>query len=147
QVAMAVGRHSEQPADERDRVRLRKVVEQVEAAALLTHVEKLVRELSGGLAHPLDCARRERGCDELANARVVRRLDEEKAPALDAPEALPARIERRRVDLLFAADVPEVTPQAAIAQACAHLGVPGDEVPAESLVVMDGARLAERGER
>ena len=45
QVAVAVGGHAEQPADQRDRVRLREVVEQVETTALEAAVEQLAREL------------------------------------------------------------------------------------------------------
>ncbi len=93
QVAMAVGRNAEELADQRDRVRLREVVEEVEAAALETRVEQLACERLRRRAHRLDRARRERRRDELADACVLRRLDEQEAPALDVPERLPVRVE------------------------------------------------------
>ena len=144
---MAVGRNAEELADQRDRVRLREVVEEVEAAALEARVEQLARERLRRLAHRLDRARRERRRDELADARVLRRLDEEEAPALDVPERLPVRVERLRLELGLAADVPEVPAEPAVAQAGAHVLVAGDEPAVEALVVVDRRRLAERGER
>src|SRR5207248_8978583 len=91
-------------------------------------------------------SRRERRRDELADARVIRRLDEEQAPALDVPELLPARIERLGVELVLASDVSEVATEPAVAQAGAHLRVPGDEVAAEALVVVNRGRFAQRCE-
>ena len=115
QVAMTIGRNAEEPADERDRVRLREVVEEVEATALEAAIEKLVGERRRRLAQGLDRARRERRRDELADACVVGRLDEEEAPALDVPERLPARVERLGVELVLAADVAEIASEAPIA--------------------------------
>src|SRR4051812_29245654 len=108
EIAVAVGRDAEQPADERDRVRLGEVVEQVEATAREARVEQLMRQRLRRRAHRLDRTRRERRRDELADPRVVGRLEEEEAPALDVPELLPARVERLGVELRLGADVAEV---------------------------------------
>jgi hypothetical protein len=75
-------------------VRLREVVEEVESPALEAVVEQPVGERLGRLSHRLDSARGERRRDEPSDARVLGRLDEEQAPALDVPERLPPRIER-----------------------------------------------------
>src|SRR5581483_4945130 len=98
------------------------------------------------LAHRLDRARRERRRDELADAGVLRRLDEEQAPALDVPERLPVRIERLRLELCFGADVPEVPPEPAVAQCGPHVLVPGDEPPVEPFVVDHRRRFAQSRE-
>ena len=147
QVAVAIGRHAEQPADQRDRVRLREVVEQIEAAAFEAVVEELGRELLGRLAQRFDGARRERRRDELADPRVLGRLDEEEAPALDVPERLPARVERLGLELALGADVAEVASEALVAQAGAHLCMACDEPAVELLVVADGCLLSERVQR
>jgi hypothetical protein len=132
QVAAAVGRHAEQPADDGDRVRLGVVAEQVEPARR----QELRRELGARRAQRLDRPRRERGRDELANARVLRRLEPEQAPALGLPERLPARVERLGgVELVLGADVPEVAPEPAVAQARADVGMPRDEPALEPLLV------------
>ena len=78
---MPVGRHAEQAADERDRVRLGEVVEQTEPPMFEARIEEAVHELLRRCPHRLDRPRRERRGDELADARVIRRLDEEQAPA------------------------------------------------------------------
>ena len=87
------------------------------------------------------------GRDELADARVVGRLEQEQAPALDVPERLPPRIERLGLELGLGADVAEVAAEPPVAQAGAHVGVAGDEPAVELLVAKDRRRLAERGER
>src|SRR3990172_6329796 len=131
---MAVERDAEPPADEPDRVRLREVVEEVHRPALEERVEELVREALGRPAHRLDALRRECGGDELADPRVVGRLEPEETPALDLPEGLPERIERCRAELLFCADVPEVAAETAVAQAGTHFRVPSPEPALEPFV-------------
>jgi hypothetical protein len=77
---------------------------------------------------------------------VVRGFDEEQAPTLDVPELLPPGVERLGVEVVLAADMTEVAPEAAVPEARAHVGVARHEVAAEALVVVDRARLAERSE-
>ena len=144
QVAVAIGRHAEQPADQRDRVRLREVVEEVEAVAREAVVEELVRELLGRFAQRFDRARRECRRDELADSRVLGRFDEEEAPAFDVPERLPPRVERLGLELRLRADMAEVAAEALVAQAGAHLCMARDEPAVEPLVVGDRSLLPQR---
>src|SRR5439155_7253751 len=82
QVAVTVERHAEHAADDRDRVRLRVVVEELHLARLGERLEQLAREGVGGITERLHASRRERSRDELPQARVVRWLEPEEAPAL-----------------------------------------------------------------
>jgi hypothetical protein len=143
---MAVGRHPEETADDRDRVRLGEVVKKIEAAALEAGIEKLLRKRLRRSAHRLDGSGREGRRDQLADSRVLGRFDEEQAPALNAPECLPARIERLGVELALAADVAEVAAEPPVTQAAADVRVTGDEVAAEVLVEVDGVGLAQGAE-
>ena len=127
----------------RDRVRLREVGEQLHATAGEERLEQLAREVLGGLAHGLHAPRRERGGDQLADARVVGRLEPEQAPALDVPERLPARVRALGPELLVRAGLREVAAEPTVAQARTDVLVPGHEPAAEALVVKDGRRRAE----
>ncbi len=140
---MVVGRHPEPLADDRDRERLGEVVQQVEVAPFDERLEQFGRELRRLLPHRLHAPGRERRRDELADARVIGRLEPEEAPALDVPERLPARIERLRLELLLGTDVPEVAAQPPVAQTGADICVTRDEPAVELLVVEHGDRLAE----
>jgi len=112
QVAVPVGRDAEQATDQPDRVRLREVAEQLEATA----GEQLARKRGARPAQRLDRPRRERGCDQLPDARVLRRLEPEQAPALGVPERLPTRVERLSGgEVVFPADVPEVAAEPPVA--------------------------------
>jgi hypothetical protein len=142
QVAGAVGRDAEQAADDRDRVRLRVVAQEVEVAG----GQELPRKLVGRRAQGLDRAWREGGGDELADPRVLGRLEPKQAPALGVPEGLPARGERLGGgELVLAPDVAEVAAEPPVAQARAYLGVPGDEPAVELLLVEERRFLAQRG--
>ena len=124
QVAPAVGGDAEEPADDRDRVRLGEVAQQIEPAV----GQQLVGELRAGAAQRLDRARGERGRHELPDPRVLGRLEPEQAPPLAVPEGLPARVERLGGrELVLRAEVAEVAAQPPVAEARAHIGVARDE--------------------
>src|SRR5205823_12834145 len=74
------------------------------------------------------------------------RLEPEQAPALGVPERLPAWVERLSGgELVLAADVPEVTAEPPVAQAGAHVRVPGDEPALEPLLVEQRRLFPKRG--
>ena len=114
---------------------------------LEARVEQLACERLGRLPHRFDRSRGERGRDELADPRVIGRLDEEKAPPLDLPERRPTRVERLGVELALAAHVAKVATEPPVTQARAHLGMAGDEVTAQALVEVHRRRLAQEPER
>ena len=93
---MPVDRHAEPLADECDREGLGELVDHIEAPTLGQRVKQFARKLGGRHAHCFHAPRRERRGHELANTRVVGRLEPEQAPALHLPESRPARIERAR---------------------------------------------------
>ena len=133
---MAVEWDAEHPADDGDRVRLRVVVEQLHLAGFGQRLEQLARQVVCRLAERFDTARREGGGNELPQASVIRRLEPEQAPALGVPERLPAWVERLSGgELVLAADVSKVTAEPPVAQAGAHVRVPGDEPALEPLLV------------
>ena len=140
---MPVERYAEHPADDGDRVRLGVVVEELHLAGLRERQEQVTGQLASRLPQSLDAARCERRRDQLADARVIRRLEPEQAPALRRPEGLPARVERRNADLLRAHHVPKVPTQAFVTQATADVLVAGHEPPLAPLVVEDGRGLPE----
>ena len=139
QVALAVERHPEHPADDRDRVRLGVVVEKLHLAGFGQRLEQLPRKLLRRLPQSLDASRRERCGHELPDPGVVGRLQPEEAPALDVPERLPARIQRRNADLLGCQDVAKVASEPFVAQAAANVLVAGDE-PAPACPVVQRPR-------
>src|ERR1051326_9089136 len=146
EVAVPVERYAEHAADDRDRVRLRVVVEQLHLAVLGERLQQLQRELRGRPAQRLDRARREGRGDELSDPRVIGRLEPEQAPAFRSPERGPARIERRRADLLRREYVPEVAPEALVPEAAADVLVAGDEPALPALVAEDAGGFAQAGQ-
>ena len=140
---MAVERHAEHPADDGDGVRLGVVVQELHRAGFGERLEQVAREVARRLAQRLDAAGREGGCDELADARVIGRLEPEEAPALGRPERLPAWIEGRDADLLGGQHVSKVATKALVAQTAAHVLVARHEPALVRLVVEDGCRLAQ----
>ena len=127
QVTVTVERHAEHAADDRDRVRLRVVVEELHLTRLGERLEQLAREIMRGLAQRLHASRRERRRNELPEARVIRRLEPEEAPALRVPERLPARVQRGHADLFRRHHVTEVATEALVTQTAPDVLVPGDE--------------------
>ena len=135
QVAMAVERHSQHPADHRDGVRLRVVVEELHLARLGQRREQLARKLLRRLPQSLDASRSERCGNELPDPGVVRRLQPEEAPAFDVPERLPAWVQRGHADLFGRQDVAKVASEPLVTQAAANVLVAGDEPAPACLVV------------
>ncbi len=125
-----------------------KTAREIEAPALDERVEQSACELRSRLPHRLDAPGRERCGHELANARVVGRLEPEQAPALHLPESRPARIERLILELGVGSDMPVVPSETPVTKACANVAwrVTNHRL-ADSLVVEHGRRLAEIGER
>jgi hypothetical protein len=143
QVAVAVERHPQHAADDRDRVGLRVVVEQLRLTGFGERLEQLAGALLGGLPQSLDAARRERSRNELPDPGVIGRLEPEETPALDVPEGLPAGIEWGHPDLGGLQHMPEVAPELLVSEAAAHVLVPGDEPALTAGVVEDPGALAE----
>ena len=143
QVAVTVERHAEHAADDRDRVRLRVVVEELHVARLGERLEQLTRECVRGLTECLDASRRERGRDELPQASVIGGLEPKDAPTLRVPERLPARVQRRHSDLFRRQDVTEVASEPPVAQAAADILVPGDEPALPAGVVEERGPFAQ----
>ena len=140
---MPVEGNPEHRADDRDRIRLREVVEGLHLAGLRQRLEQRARKLLRRRAQRLDRARRECRRDELAHPRVLRRLKPEEAPPLDVPERLPAWIELRHAELLRLEQVPEVPPEPPVPQAGPHVLVPGDKPARQPFVVDDRCPLAQ----
>ena len=90
-----------------------------------------MRQLRRGRAQRLDGARRERGGDQLADPRVLGRLEAEQVQRSVSQNACRRGSSGSAAQLVLAADVTEVAAEPPVAQACAHLGVPGDEPAVE----------------
>src|SRR5207244_5078563 len=106
---------------------LRVVVQELQLGGLGQRLEQLACQVVCRLPKRLDAARRERCGNELAQSRVVGRLEPEQAPALRVPEGLPTWIQRRNADLLRRQHVPEIATEPLVAETTPHVLVSGDE--------------------
>ena len=139
--------HSEPLADERDREGLREVGRRSKLPRSTSGSSRVRASCEAGSRIASTLPGRERCGQELANSRVVGRLEPEQAPALHLPESRPARIERLILELGVGSDMPVVPSETPVTKACANVGVAGNEPPGWADFPRGGARASSRGAR
>ena len=138
-------RDADEVGDDSDRDRRSKVLDEVGAAARLDRVDPLVRQGCDSRPELLYLARDEGAVDEIAEPRVLGRLNFQDRMALERVELGEMGFGRRPTEFLPAHDVQDLPAETAVPQQSRDVGV-GGEAPEAVILPEEGGRLgADRG--